>query len=82
MAWASGRDKELLKILKRDGFTGTSDEVIEERRSDAAAAIIDRRQTKRLAGLAHSDQVSQRDARMRWSKRVSREGGGIHAVGG
>jgi hypothetical protein len=69
-AMAVGMDTDLLKILRSGGFSGTSDEAI-ERRPDAATAVLDRRQTKRLAGLALADQVSQRDARIRWSKRVS-----------
>jgi hypothetical protein len=70
---AVGMDTELLRILRSGWFSG-SDEPNDESQSDAAAAIIDRRQTKRLTGLALADQVSQRDARIRWSKWFNSEG--------
>jgi hypothetical protein len=69
---AVGMDTELLKILIDGAFGSTGAEHVGERRSDAAAAVLDRRQTKRLVGLAIADQLSQRDARMRWFQSVRR----------
>jgi hypothetical protein len=68
---AIGMNTELLEILRSGAFGGTGADPVEERRS-AAAAALDRRRTKRLVGLAIADQVSQRDARIRWFQSVRR----------